>query len=237
MEAQTEILHYFFLHRGSSFVNQLVAEEARERELLERGERNKIQRLAVSTESLFKHPPSEEEKRVIHDFFIRTVDHKALSFKARVLPPHSRWMEDSKLKNIIVCQPENRNRFNKIFGGFLMRLAFELGWANAFVYSGQRPFIRHMDDISFKKPVPVGSLLYFNSQVCYTEGHLLQVRVSAEVLDPSSGDLSLTNVFQYTFAVPSEGEEPPSIIPKSYHEAMLYLEGRRHFVVSTKLHE
>ena len=46
-----------------------------------------------------------------------------------------------------------------------MRQAFELAWANTYVYSGQRPFVKHMDDISFKKPVPVGSLLYFNSQV------------------------------------------------------------------------
>ncbi len=153
------------LNRGSSYVNPLLVETEQEKALLERGERNKIQRLAASTESLFKHPPSEEEKALIHDFFIQTVDHKALSFKARILPDNSRWMEDAKLKNILICQPEHRNRFNKIFGGFLMRQAFELAWANTYVYSGQRPFVKHMDDISFKKPVPVGSLLYFNSQV------------------------------------------------------------------------
>ena len=33
--------------------------------------------------SLFSHPPSEEEKNLIHDFFIKTVDHKAMSFKVR----------------------------------------------------------------------------------------------------------------------------------------------------------
>ncbi len=152
------------LNRGSLFINQLEVDTLEERALFARGEMNKIQRLAASTESLFKHPPTEEEKALIHDFFIRTVDHKALSFKARVLPENSRWMESSKLKNIIICQPEYRNRFNKIFGGFTMRQAFELAWANAYVYSGQRPYIKHMDDISFKKPVPVGCLLYFNSQ-------------------------------------------------------------------------
>ena len=29
---------------------------------------------------------------------------------------------------------QNRNRFNKIFGGFLMRLVVELAWANSYVY-------------------------------------------------------------------------------------------------------
>ena len=46
---------------------------------------------------------------------------RALSFKSRIKPEKSVWMEDAKLKNLVVCQPENRNRFNKIFGGFIMR--------------------------------------------------------------------------------------------------------------------
>ncbi len=64
---------------------------------------------------------------------------------------------------------------------------------------------------------------------------MIQTRVSAEVLDPASGDLSLTNVFQYTFS--TKDGTPPQIIPRTYHESMLYLEGRRHFLVSTKVHE
>ncbi len=34
----------------------------------------------------------------------------------------------------IPCLIQNRNRFNKIFGGFLMRSAVELAWANGYVY-------------------------------------------------------------------------------------------------------
>jgi len=74
-------------------------------------------------------------------------------------------VQDSKLKNITVCMPEDRNLFNKIFGGYIMRLAFELAWANASVYTKQIPFIKHMDDILFRNPVPVGCLLYMSSQV------------------------------------------------------------------------
>lgn len=143
----------------------MAAETQEERDLFSKGESNKVARLGAAGESLFKHPPSEEEKRIIHDFFIKTVDHKALSFKARVKPENSVWMEDAKLKTIIVCQPENRNRFNKIFGGFIMRKAFELAWANAYVYGCRRPSINLMDDILFRAPVDVGSLLYMNSQV------------------------------------------------------------------------
>jgi len=79
----------------------------------------------LANESLFKYPPSEEEKAIIHDFFIKTVDHKALSFKARILPDNSHWMESAKLKNILVCQPENRNRciyIDKIIISYIIKM-------------------------------------------------------------------------------------------------------------------
>ena len=66
---------------------------------------------------------------------------------------------------------EYRNRFNKIFGGFLMRQAFELAWANAYVFARQRPYIEFMDDILFQAPVDIGSLLFFNSQVTTQRPH------------------------------------------------------------------
>lgn len=68
-------------------------------------------------------------------------------------------------------------------------------------------------------------------QICFTEDDKIQVRVSAEVIDPSTGKLDLTNVFQYTFDTKDE-DDVPMIIPKTYHEAMMYLEGRRHFLTS-----
>ena len=49
-----------------------------------------------------------------------------------------RWMDESMLKTVRICFPEQKNLYNKIFGGFLMRQAFELAWANACVYSKTR---------------------------------------------------------------------------------------------------
>ena len=152
------------MNKGSAFVNPLAAETQDEMDLCNRGKSNKIARLGAAGESLLKHPPSEEEKQIIHDFFINTVDRSALSFQARVKPKNSIWMEDAKLKTIVVCEPENRNPFYKIFGGYIMRKAFDLAWANAYVYGCRRPSINLMDDILFRAPVDIGSLLYMNSQ-------------------------------------------------------------------------
>ena len=221
------------MNKGAGVVNRLLTETPEEKMLLAKGQENYIFRKNQSKDSLFKTPPSVEENRLIHDFFIQTVDDTKLSFKARIKPEHSEWMEDAKLKNLVICQPEHRNRFNKIFGGFIMRQAFELAWANAYVYSKEMPIIQYMDDILFQKPVEIGSLLYFNSQVCYTQDKYVQIRVSAEVVDPKTGHLSVTNVFQYTFSFLND-LIPAKIIPKTYHEAIMYLDGRRHFLKSTE---
>lgn len=211
-------------------LNRLSTETSEEKALFERGQRNTIARKECAKDTLFKNPPTEHEKMLIHDFFIQTVDHSALSFKARVKPENSVWMEDAKLKNIIICQPENRNRFNKIFGGFIMRQAFELAWANAYIFGKERPFIVYMDDISFEAPVEVGSLLYFSSQISFIHDKYIQVRVSAEVFNPLTSELRVTNVFHYTFEL--RNSKPRMILPKTYHEAMMYLNSRRHFLNS-----
>jgi len=219
------------LNRGSAFINPLVLETDAEKELFQKGETNKKGRFEISQDSLFKVPPAQEEQEIIHDFFINTVDHKAMSFKARIKPQNSVWFEDAKLKNLIICQPEHRNRTCKIFGGFIMRQAFELAWANSFVFGKSRPFCMHMDDIWFRAPVEIGAMLYFNSQICYTQDNYIQTRVSAEVINPKTGEMSITNVFHFTFM--TKDKDPPTIIPKTYHEAMMYLTGRRHFKSST----
>ena len=85
------------------------------------------------------------------------------------------------MKNIQICQPENRNLYNKVFGGFIMRQALELAWANTYMFSHGRPFCLRMEDIWFRAPVEIGSLLYFDSHITYTEDNYVQARVSAEV--------------------------------------------------------
>ena len=220
------------LNTKGAVLNPLAIETDEEKALFDNGHNNMLKRKESAKDSLFKNAPSEHEKVLIHDFFIQTVDHSALSFKARIKPENSVWMEDAKLKNLVICQPENRNRFNKIFGGFIMRQAFELAWGNAYTFCRERPFIAYMDDISFEAPVEVGSLLYFNSQISFVHEQYVQVRVSAEVLDPLDGSLKVTNVFHYTFELQNGNGRPRVIIPKTYHEAMMYLNSRRHFLRS-----
>uniref|UniRef100_A0A671T2V0 Acyl-coenzyme A thioesterase 9, mitochondrial-like n=1 Tax=Sinocyclocheilus anshuiensis TaxID=1608454 RepID=A0A671T2V0_9TELE len=187
---------------------------------------NKTKRVELSTASLLKVAPTAEERTLIHNLFLNTLDTRLVSFRGRILPPNSVWMEDAKLKGLEICHPEERNIFNRIFGGFLMRKAYELGRANACAFAGCRPTVVAVDDILFRKPVEIGSLLLLSSQVCYTEGMYVQVRVHSEVLDPLTRQHNTTNVFHFTFHLE---KDVPAVVPQSYGESMLYLDGKRHF--------
>jgi acyl-coenzyme A thioesterase 9 len=137
-------------------------------------------------------------------------------------------MEDAKVKNIIVCHPEQRNIYNKIFGGFLMRQGFELGWVNACMFSGSLVDISVVDDITFRRPVIIGSLLFLSSQVVYTQGNSILVKVYAEAVEPLTKNRYVTNEFYFKFTA-STKTTVPRVIPKSYSEAMIYLDGKRHW--------
>uniref|UniRef100_A0A8C3BVL4 Acyl-CoA thioesterase 9 n=1 Tax=Cairina moschata TaxID=8855 RepID=A0A8C3BVL4_CAIMO len=200
-------------NKRPAFVNPLIPESPEEEEIFKQGEMNKLKRIDFSTASLLKMAPTAEERNIVHDIFLNTLDTRTVSFRSRVLPPNSVWMEDAKLKGLQICHPQERNIFNRIFGGFLMRKAFELGWATACSCGGSRPFIVSVDDIMFQRPVEVGSLLLLSGQVCYTEKNYIQVRVHSEVYDADTREHHTTNIFHFTFI--SENEVP-RVVPKTY---------------------
>jgi acyl-coenzyme A thioesterase 9 len=121
-------------------------------------------------------------------------------------------MSATKMQNALMAQPQVRNLHNRIFGGFLMRRAFELAFANSYVFAGARPVFREVDEISFAAPVDVGDLLVFNSRVLYTSNNipvtdheedlpLVHVEVEAWVTYPETADAKMSNQFYFTFAL------------------------------------
>ena len=96
----------------------------------------------------------------------------------------------------------------------------------------------NVDDVLFRKAVPVGSILKLKSMVVYSippkerSNHpnkwksAFQVQVIADVMINNKFDTS--NVFHFTFK-PSEPIDIKYIVPESYQESMLYLQGKRCF--------
>ncbi len=197
-----------------------------EKELYRQGEENRNRRKLMMDQSLEKIPPNEEERALLHNIYLRLKQHDLLDHTSNEFLidnyPH-RFMEKTIMTNTMLMFPQQKNIHHKIFGGFLMRAAYELAFTCATMYCKGRPSFISLDDNQFHKPVEIGSILKLTSQIIYTGRTTLQVRVEAEVLNPALGTSETTNVFHFAFSAPV----PAIILPKTYEEFIRYLEGKR----------
>jgi hypothetical protein len=65
-------------------------------------------------------------------------------------PSAAALAERTSLSNTFVCQPQQRNMHGRIFGGFLMRRAFELAFATTYLFAGSRPGLVRVDEVTFR---------------------------------------------------------------------------------------
>eukprot|EP00465_Bigelowiella_longifila_P004359 CAMPEP_0185275262 /NCGR_PEP_ID=MMETSP1359-20130426/53686_1 /TAXON_ID=552665 /ORGANISM="Bigelowiella longifila, Strain CCMP242" /LENGTH=164 /DNA_ID=CAMNT_0027868545 /DNA_START=15 /DNA_END=509 /DNA_ORIENTATION=+ len=141
-------------------------------------------------------------------------------------------MYKTALSNALTCQPQAQNIHGRIFGGFLMRRAFELAHATAQLFSGGEIIFLEVDDVTFKRPVNIGDLLQLESVVLYTQQKNerslagieqrpypeIHVEVVAYVTDPSKLTSHVSNTFNFTFAVMNK-EKVLAVYPGTELEA------------------
>lgn len=65
-----------------------------------------------------------------------------------------------------------------------------------------------------------------HAHVVYTEMNFIEIVVINETFDAVSGEHTTTNAFYYTYSCDAPVQQ---IIPRTYNEAMWYLDGRRKF--------
>lgn len=117
-------------------------------------------------------------------------------------------ISDTQLEYALICQPQHRNTNGRIFGGFLMRRAFELAFSTCYVFCGSRPQFLETDHVDFWRPVDIGDLLRFKACVLYTETEGAQPRMHVEVIayvtQPELRKSEISNTFYFTFTVDPE---------------------------------
>lgn len=121
-------------------------------------------------------------------------------------------MSQTAREALQLCQPQERNISNKIFGGFLMRKAFELAFVTAYLHARTQPFFYGLDgpdkyliswliakrfflDVSFQRPVEIGAMLHLRAIVAFTTQRDLLVEVTAHVIDAEKAIEHLTNKY------------------------------------------
>jgi acyl-coenzyme A thioesterase 9 len=100
-----------------------------------------------------------------------------------------------------------------------MRQAYELAHSTAILFHhGPIGFVGS-EDIIFKQPVPIGSLLSLQSRVVFVQNEKCYVQVYADIIDPFIRKKSRTNEFFFVFGAPGLDL---TIIPQTYDERYIY---------------
>ncbi|KAL6548689.1 Acyl-coenzyme A thioesterase 4, mitochondrial [Orobanche gracilis] len=212
----------------STIINQISPETEREKLLCEEAEQRNKSRKEKKGE-LKKKINDEEMKRLDEMLSEGRVfcDMPALADRDSIL------IKDTCLQNSLMCQPQQRNIHGRIFGGFLMRRAFELAFATAYSFAGSAPCFLEVDHVDFLKPVDVGNFLRFNSCVLYTELEnltrpMINVEVVAHVMRPEHRSSEVSNKFYFTFTVHSDalrnGQNIRNVVPATEEEARRVIE-------------
>ncbi|KAH7339912.1 HotDog domain-containing protein [Rhizoctonia solani] len=214
-------------------VNPLVLSTPEEKSLFKFGEAARARRKTASMTSLQRVPPSQEEAQLLHGTFLKYSglfdNGNTKKVEGEVEPV---WMEDTRLEKTLMMFPQKRNVHSKVFGGYLMRLAYEIGYTDAYMFTRAPLRFLSLDGISFKKPVPIGSILRLTSHISHTTSNVefaavAHVQVQAEVIDPATGEDNLTNTFRFTWVRENGPPLQRLVIPRTYAEAMQWLEGKR----------
>jgi acyl-coenzyme A thioesterase 9 len=169
-------------------------------------------------------PPTAEEGAILHGLWLERSDNDASQH-------NTVSMHETRQQIVRICHPQDRNIHSSIFGGYLMRESYELAYTTASLFLKGRPFMVASDEIVFKKPVSIGSILFLTSEVTFSQGHphqTFQVSVTADVLkDLQSGQRECTNVFHYTFSRSEQSSPLRRIMPVTYSESIKFVEGLR----------
>ncbi len=128
--------------------------------------------------------------------------------------------------------PEQENVPQKIFGGYLVRRAYEISSICAEMVATHRPVIVAVNRINFFHPVRLGDKLHYTSRIVYTGKTSISVEASIRRISRDRSSTALSNSCLFTF-VNVDGDlkrqSVPTIYPVTYAEDARYLMGyRRH---------
>jgi len=137
---------------------------------------------------------------------------------------------DMVKNNIERMYPDKENVPEVIFGGYLIRRAFELALMHAEELASHRPVVVRINRINFLQPVRIGDKLNFNSRITYTGYSSLCIEVNIERTSLDKITKALSNTCVFTFVNVDEKmipREVPKVFPTTYAEDARYLKAYR----------
>ncbi|KAI5481055.1 acyl-CoA thioester hydrolase [Pseudohyphozyma bogoriensis] len=231
---------------GKQKIAQLIVEGPEQEELFRMGKEMKEGKKERAKQSLEKIPPNAKEvscalfglrgvrelteagykAAMMHEIFMGRQD---IYERNAATPSDVVWMSDTRINSALLMHPQERNVHNKVFGGYLMRLAYETAFSTACLFAQTPVTFISLDELQFALPVEIGSLLLLDSRVTFSpllgDHKSFHVSVEAGTTDLRSGEKRVTNTFHFTFA--SDQTLKRHVLPRSYRQAMQWLDAQR----------
>ena len=237
-------------------VPRLVAITPADAALAAIGERAANERKARAASSFFRVPPTADELSVLHDLFLEssgaseggggdswvrappmsmshTAHHHQHQQQQQQQQQHVTFTDETRVSSTIVTMPEDRNIYGKMFGGYLLKAAYEIAWSCGWRATGVAPQFLALDAVTFRAPVDVGTLLRMDAQIAFADDDRISITVDATMSVPGRAGPgeTPTNQFSFVFKVPrieGEAEVPPQkFAPRTYAEGLSLLAARR----------
>jgi acyl-coenzyme A thioesterase 9 len=197
-------------------------------EYLDEKEQSRAQKATARREeyrqqqALMSEPPSREEHEML------TSLHKAQDEPGFQGLLAGKLVADSWER----MYPEFENVPQKIFGGYIVRRAYEISSICSELVAPNRSIIAAVNRINFFHPVRMGDKLHYTSRVVYTSGSSICVEANIERISRDRTTKALSNSCLFTFVnVDRElvHQLVPTVYPTNYAEDARYLEAHRSF--------
>lgn len=126
--------------------------------------------------------------------------------------------------------PDKENVPTTIFGGYLVRRAYELSAICAELVAPNRPVIVAVNRINFFHPVRLSDKLHYTSRVIYTGRTSISIEANIRRISRDRTSQALSNSCHFTFVNVDENLKPqpvPTIYPTTFGEDARYLQAYR----------
>jgi len=138
--------------------------------------------------------------------------------------------KDLLLESHCRAYPDQENVPRTIFGGYLIRRAYEVAALAAEMIAPDRVIPCMVNRINFNQPVLLGDQLKFSARVVYTGKTTISVQSDIERFNRGAGEKALSNSCLFTFTnVDNEmnSRKVPFIYPTTYAEDARFLNAYR----------
>jgi len=215
-------------------------------EELQLGQARANARKGLAQQSLNILPPNAGEIEEMHNLFLKS---QFLKLQKRALvnnnssggtkldgitdlissaPRPFKYMKHTTMSTTQIMHYQNRNVHGKVFGGYLLRIGFEIGFIAASCFFGTESLCRFhsVDDVQFVRAADVGSFMEFEATAIFSRERFLVIAVEVMAIDINTSLKSKTNSFSFVFSC-DDASRVQDVMPRDYSEFIRHLEGRR----------